>query len=225
MRAITLRSADAIVPRNRRLCASSLCTLAILLSLRAEGGRAQTNKNEPQVRFLAFEDERGTLAKYAHSELPGSKIATPDEWDKWIREQDRDVRSRIDRGVEDSISNLILYGTSFTKLPRLANSDEVLKEASATLNSAALARVRQLIAATEVAKRTERVEFVAEFLQRKRIAAQQKEQYLAGNLARYVEEQRAYQRKLEEAGKSGDKGEILAARGTLYVQRGLSVDT
>src|SRR6266567_6903578 len=123
MRAITLRSADAIVTRNRRLCASSLCTLAILLSLRAEGGRAQTNKNEPQVRFLAFEDERGTLAKYADSELPGSKIATPDEWDKWIREQDRDVRSRIDRGVEDSISNLILFGTSFTKLPRLGGPE------------------------------------------------------------------------------------------------------
>ena len=226
MRTIKLRSADAIVTRNRRLCASSLCTLAIVLSLRAEGGRAQTNKNEPQVRFLAFEDGRGILAKYADSELPGSKIATPDEWDKWIREQDRDVRSRIDRGVEDSISNLILFGTSFTKLPRLATSDEALDTATGRLKPAALVRVRQLAAAmTEVEKRNERVAFANEFLKRKQIAGEQRAMYLSGNLTRYILEQRKYQRELDEAGKSGDKSEVLAARGTLYAQRGLSVDT
>jgi hypothetical protein len=225
MRVVSRRSADAITARNRRLCSASLCALAMLLSLRADGGGAQTIQNEPQVRFLAFEDERGTLAKYADSELPGSKIATPDIWDKWIREQDRDVRSRIDRGVEDSISNLILFGTSFTKLPRLATSDEALDSVTGRLKPAALARVRQLAAATEAEKRNERVEFAEEFLKRKRVASEQRATYLAGNITRYILEQRKYQRELEEAGKSGDKSEALAARGTLYANRGLSVDT
>jgi hypothetical protein len=225
MRAVSRRSADAIITRTRRQCAASLCALVILLSLRAGGGGAQTNQNGPQVRFLAFEDERGTLAQYADSELPGSKIATSDEWDKWIREQDHDVRSRIDRGVEDSISNLILFGTSFTKLARLATADEALDSMTSELKPAALARVRQLVAATEAEKRNERVEFANEFLKRKRLASERRAIYLSGNLTRYVLEQHKYQRKLEAAGKSGDKSEVVAARGTLYAQRGLSVDT
>lgn len=177
------------------------------------------------MRFLAFDDVRNTLAKYADSGMDGSKVRTAAEWDSWIREQDRQVRSRIDRGVEDSISNLILYGTSFTKVPRLANSEQALSEASVALNPAALARVRQLVAATEAEKRNERVEFVSEFLKRKRIAGHQKEQYLAAILARFVQEQSEYQKKLEAAGKSGDTSQLIATRGTLYAQRGLSVDT
>jgi len=32
--------------------------------------------------------------------IAGKQIATPMKWDKWIREQDRDVRSRIGSGVK-----------------------------------------------------------------------------------------------------------------------------
>lgn len=224
-RGISRRRAQGTFTRFSRLCVASVGTLAILFAPIVESGTSQTARNETRVRFLAYEDVHETLAQYADSGMAGTTISNPTEWDVWIREQDRDVRSRIDRGVEDSISNLILYGTSFTKLPRLANSDEVISEASATLNPAALARVRQLVAGTEAAKRNERVEFVNEFLKRKRILGEHKERYLAGNLVRFVEEQREYLEKLEAARKSGDKSEVLAARGTLYARRGLSVDT
>src|SRR6266851_4613156 len=113
--------------RSRRLYVATLSAVAILLSLIVERGTSQVPLGESQVRYLTFDDVRDTLAKYADSGLPGTTVNNPHEWDIWVREQDRDVRSRIDRGAEDSISNLILYGTSFTKLPRLANSDEVLK--------------------------------------------------------------------------------------------------
>lgn len=223
--AVSRQCPGVIIPNSRRLRAACFCAIVVLFSLRGEGRKLQAPQNEVQVRFLALDDVRETLTKYEDSDLPGSKITSAEEWDRWIRKQDRDVRSRIDRGVEDSISNLILFGTSFTKLPRLANPDEALDEAAGKLTPTALARVRQLAAATKAAKRNERVEFVNEFLKQKRISSVEREPHLAGNLVRYVKEQREYQRKLEEAGKSGDRGETLAARGTLYARRGLSVDT
>jgi hypothetical protein len=208
----------------RTCCAVSFCALALWLSLYPENASAQEKREDAQVRFLAFVDARETLVMYADSDFPGSKIASTKEWDQWIREQDREIRSRIDRGVEDSISNLILFGTSFTKLPRFINSGEAM-DAAEKLKPAALARVRQLAAAVGTAHRNERVEFVSTFLKRKQVTTGQREDFLTRNLARYVMEQREYQRKLEYAAESGDKSEILAARGTLYAQRGLSVDT
>jgi hypothetical protein len=199
--------------------------LALWLSLYPENATVQVKHEDAQVRFLAFADVRETLAMYADADFPGSKIASSDEWDQWICEQDREVRARIDRGVEDSISNLILFGTSFTKLPRFINSGEAIDGASEKLKPAALARVRQLAAVVGAAQRNERVEFVSAFLKRKQVTSEQREVFLSRNLARYVMEQREYQEKLEHAAKSGDKSEILAARGTLYAQRGLSVDT
>ena len=72
-----------------------------------------------RVRYLSFAEVEETLRLFVDSGLPGSNIASSDVWDHWIREQDAQVRARIDRGIEDSISNLILYGTSYTNFPRL----------------------------------------------------------------------------------------------------------
>src|SRR5438477_2665380 len=179
--AVSRRSSTAIVTKSEKLWAACLCTILILFSLRTEGRRPEAAQNEAQVRFLTFNDVRETLEKYANSDLPESRITSAEEWDRWIREQDHDVRSRIDRGVEDSISNLILFGTSFTKFPRLANSGEALDNAAVKLTPAALARVHQLVAAMEAAKRNERVEFANEFLRRELISKAARVSYLAEN--------------------------------------------
>ena len=77
---------------------------------------------ESVVRFLRFEDAAETLKLFADAGL--SIIDTKDstEWNDWVRTRDAEVRARVDQGVEDSISNLILYGASYTNLPRLESS-------------------------------------------------------------------------------------------------------
>jgi hypothetical protein len=47
--------------------------------------------------------------------------ATPDfaAWLKWETARDHEIRSRLKGGDADSIVNLVLFGTSFTALPRL----------------------------------------------------------------------------------------------------------
>ena len=91
------------------LCGALLACFACL----SRGG------GEVSVRYLRFEEVQETLRLNADSGIPGSDIAESGAWDAWIRSRDAEVRSRIDRGIEDSISNLILYGTSFTSLPLL----------------------------------------------------------------------------------------------------------
>jgi hypothetical protein len=39
-------------------------------------------------------------------------------WPAWVAQRDADIRARVAEGDEDSVVNLLLYGTSFTRRPR-----------------------------------------------------------------------------------------------------------
>jgi len=201
---------------------AALCSILTVLVLAAPVRAAQ------DVRFLRFEEVEETLSLFRDSGAAGTTIADSAAWDRWIRARDAEVRGRIDQGVEDSISNLILFGTSFTTLPRLEGPESVLApvegDASA-LTSAAQARVHALASALASSSGAERVVFVRAFLKQKGITPGSRESYLSQNLLRLASEQRAYQEKLKEAANTGDQSAILLARGTLYQQRGLSIDT
>jgi hypothetical protein len=177
-----------------------------------------------KVRYLSFAEVAETLRLFADSGLPGSDIANSDAWDHWIRDQDAQVRARIDRGIEDSISNLILYGTSYTNLPRLESPESAVAQGG-EVSEAARARVHALVVAAGTATPNERIRIVRDFLKQKGIAGDGVQQFLTENLQRFAEEQRDYQRKLEAAEKSGDLDQKLSTRGTLYQTRGLSADT
>jgi SAM-dependent methyltransferase len=134
------------------------------------------------------------------------------------------VRGRIDRGIEDSISNLILYGTSFTTLPRV-DSVEHAASKSGELTSTTTARIRALAIALPHAVRNERVRFVRNFLARKGIPKDSVETFFTQNVRRFIAEQANYQKKLKDAESAADPTEVYLARGTLFETRGLSVDT
>jgi hypothetical protein len=176
------------------------------------------------VRYLTLADARETLQLFADSGISGSDITDPLAWDRWIREQDAQVRGRIDGGVEDSISNLVLYGTSYTGLPRFETPESALGTAG-TISEAALARVNALCEALNGTNGQERIRFIRDYLKHKGVAPADTQRFLTSNLQRFAEEQQAYQKKLDEAQKSGDFNRILLARGTLYENRGLSADT
>ena len=179
---------------------------------------------EKKAAFLTFADVAETLRLFADSGLPGSDIADSIAWDRWIRDQDTQVRARIDRGVEDSISNLVLYGTSYSRLPRLESSESAVTE-EGKVSDPARARVHALFVALGAATLNERVRIVRDFLARKGIAKDGVQKFLTENLERFAIEQRDYQKKLDEAGNSGDPSQVMFTRGTLYQTRGLSADT
>ena len=208
-----------VLSRSSVTCALCCALSACLIFL----SRAAGNE-EPHVRYLRFEEVQETLQLNADSGIPGSEIADSATWDAWIRARDTEVRGRIDRGIEDSISNLILYGTSFTSLPRVESAERATAE-SGELTPAAIARIHALAVALPSAGKNERVRFARDFLVRQKVAKNSEEQYFAENLRRFISEQAAYQKKLQDAEKEADPSAVYLARGTLFETRGLSVDT
>lgn len=183
-----------------------------------------TTAGEVTVRYLRFQEVQDTIQRNADSGLPGSEIGGETAWDAWIRARDAEVRGRIDRGIEDSISNLILYGTSFTSLPRVESAERAASE-SGELTAAILARIHALAIALPSGAQNERVRFVRDFLARQGIAKNSVEAFFSQNLLRFIAEQAAYQKKLQDAATSADPSAVYFARGTLFETRGLSVDT
>ena len=176
------------------------------------------------VRFLRFEEAAETLKLFADAGLSTIDVTDSAGWNEWVRKRDAEVRARVDQGVEDSISNLILYGASYTNLPRLENAESAASGAG-ELTAAARARVHALAAALPNGAHNERLRFVSEFLARKGIAKAAKEAKLQENLRRLIAEQRTYQEKLKESEAASDPAAKLMARGTLFQERGLSADT
>jgi hypothetical protein len=180
------------------------------------------------VRFLRFSEVQDTLNDFLGRGFPGASIKDNSSWEVWVASHDREIRTRVDRGIEDSISNFILYGTSYTELRRFETFEQAAN-ASGELTAEARARIHALaVAVARADDKNERVRLVREFLKRRPVAGNpgnRTESYLAANLARFVSEQRAYQEKLRVAGQAGDPDQLLATRGTLFENRGLSVDT
>jgi len=86
------------------------------------------------------------------SDLLPAELRDPNEtkWRAWSQRQDKAIRARLQQGDLDSMVNLLLYGTSFTKQPRI--KVESLTEASraGTLR----ARVDDLVAVCGVQETT-----------------------------------------------------------------------
>ncbi len=139
------------------------------------------------VRFLRWPEVQSLLPVFAASpeKLPAFKDA--DEWDAWIRERDASIRGRIDHGVEDSISELILFGTSFPAPPKLANADDAVN-AAGDLTAQANGRRDAFVQALDQLD-TERFRIVLEFLRRRRVTEEELPAFLSGSMRRFALEE------------------------------------
>src|SRR5438552_9719861 len=137
---------DGVAQRSSKWQRAAVLLFLVMSSVPsfAQDLRTESYSQEKRSRYLTYEEVRETVAMYADSGLPGSTISTSYEWGEWILAQDQDVRSRIDRGVEDSISNLVLFGSSFTKRPRFEGSEYAIDATTHTFSRAAIARIHDL---------------------------------------------------------------------------------
>ncbi len=180
-------------------------------------------QSSPRVRYLHFDEVREVVGEFRAlgETLPFED--SEESWSRWLAAQDAETRSRIDEGVADSISNLILYGTSFTSLPRVESYEEAAKDDA--LVPLARQRLIAFVRAVAQANSGERMMLAKSFLARQKISSGETEKYLEQNLKRFVEAQREYQKKVDASAGQADAGEALGVRGTLFADRGLSVDT
>lgn len=163
------------------------------------------------------------------TELQGLDPATRQErMAAWIAQHDLAIRSRLLPGYEDTIVNLLLFGSRFTDgkrfrwtdIPRVSGADPLLQK-----------RLSDLIGAVSKPSQDERLRFVRKVLGDRgidpstpdgRLAARA---YLSGLVERTTADRRRYDQLLESAKKIEKADDNLLARGTIYRDRGLSSDT
>jgi len=218
---------------------------------------AHGDKLSPGVHFLSYAQASAVIQSFADelpAELKGRSAAELEKfWPQYVREHDGETRGRLEQGEEDSLNNLVLFGTSFTSQPRLTaefieqqekaqgSRGQGEKETGAAAgvpqeNSDAVVRVfvgrvNDFIRALEAPGKNERLLYMRHFLERRGYGLatapqqQQLQQYLLANFQRTHQEFEKYQRVLAAARKSGDLSNEFAARSTLFQTRGVSLDT
>jgi hypothetical protein len=147
-------------------------------------------------------------------------------WETWLDAEDAQVRARLERGEEDSLVNLLLFGASFTQRPRLVRPDPEGKT-----EELIAARISDLLRALESPDANEHLLHARSVLERRGYrlgsvtARQEAARYLLAQLARVSREQQEYKQELSLALSVPDATRQFAARSTLYRDRGLSLDT
>jgi SAM-dependent methyltransferase len=170
-------------------------------------------KAEPAV-LIPFDEARPIIEA-------NGKHMSAGEWPAWAATRNREIRARLAQGDEDSVVNLWLYGTSFSKRPRVTDETAARLGTPEAIQDLLVARLDDFVAALARPGTNERLQFARDLVSRQGIdlataAGREKaEAYLVTIRERTIAEHKRYTR--DSASPSS-----LA---TLYSDRGLSTDT
>ena len=189
-----------------------------------------------QARFTSYPEVRDTLTSLADilpPELKSTDTAGAQRsWNEWVQRQDKTIRSRLQRGDEETIVNWLLFGTTFTKLARVPldpPGGPTADEAQRTKLIAA--RATDLVAALAAPGQDERRLFARQLFAHQgytTTSGADRTRLLAhvNELVQSVITERAeLSREIQAIRQVGDSSDQFAARSKLFRDRGLSLDT
>ena len=213
---IPTRSVNSVANKHMALRAFILS-----LSVIAAAGPSFTDYSDVQHLFPFLPD---TLPpRLRASDLPERRKA----WSDWVVAHDRDIRSRLLRGDEDTIINWLLFGTSFTRQPRAFFDAPATPD---TLPKLISTRTKDLISVLASPDTNERLNFARRLLLSQgyafdsAVAQTSLEQHLYAEVDRVIAERQQFMRR-EEAPPAGDLSAQIMAESRLFHDRGLSLDT
>ena len=161
--------------------------------------------------YLSYDQAKPVFEAFNEAVPPASA------WAHWIAEADRATRARVQEGDETSLVNLLLFGTSFTREPRITSAQLTQAAIETTLS----ARLSDFERALENPGTNERLLFARGVIG----AGSQVRTRILAMLRRTMEETRTYARMIDAAHALGDPSLEFAERSRLYRDRGLSSDT
>ena len=175
---------------------------------------------EPAPEFMSLESAKPVLQKMGsgNGAHPGADINAKD-WFAWLQKSDADIRQRLDTGEEDSLTNLLRFGVTFTKEYRIDDDYLVRYGQSSLVNAFAENRANDLIKALAAPNGNQGFVEMRSFVEKRGFSlkspAQRKKlkAYLLANLARM-------QKELLQA-----RQEAKSNRDQLFQQRGISLDS
>ncbi len=153
--------------------------------------------------------------------------ANQTRWLAWSRGRDSSIRARLQRGELDSMVNLLLYGTSFTKQPRILMSGLTEASKAGVLRS----RVDDLVAGVRSPGDNERLIFLQQLLQSQGVDPQSPEGpketgiFILQNLQRVIQERKTLADRAANAKADPNDPSSLLDRSSLFRDRGVSLDT
>ena len=207
---------------------------AALAAQTPEAGRGLVSAPTGKAR-LSYADARPVLEALPDGIPPAltnlSAAGVEAAWPDWISRHDAEIRRRLERGDEDSVVNLWLYGTSFTTLPPARPSDLAASGVSFDLAEVGRRRLDDFLAALASPGDDERLQFVRQFMLGRGLDAStaagrgQIGAVLEAARVRAVREFADYDRTLEAARRQDDPAAEVAAYATIFADRGLSSDT
>jgi hypothetical protein len=180
--------------------------------------------------FTSYASARAVLDQ--PGDLVPAELRNPSEakWSAWSRRQDKAIRARLQQGDLDSLVNLLLYGTTFTKQPRIQVENLTEASRAGTLR----ARVDDLVAGLRSPGNNERVSFLSGLLRSQGIdpgAPGETGVFIYNNLQRVIQEMGALAKRGEVAKRltqpdgAPDPAAIFNWRAGLFRSRGVSLDT
>src|SRR5713226_8721 len=100
-------------------------TACLLLLASACALVAQTPSARKAV-FIPYKDAKPILEAESEILPPSLSGKTADaqarEWPNWISRQNAEIRTRLAQGDEDSLVNFLVFGTSYTRQPRVSTA-------------------------------------------------------------------------------------------------------
>lgn len=189
----------------------SLCVLACtIFAIAAE-------KLTPE--FIPLDSAKPVLDKFGPDPGHPNSNVKPQEWLVWLQKSDAQVRQRLDAGEEDSLTNLLRFGVTYTKEYRIDDDYLLLYGQSSLVNAFAENRANDLIRALAAPSKNQGFIEMRAFVEKKGFsfdsAASRKKlkAYLLANLARM-------QRDLQQA-----RTEAKSNRDEMFQNRGISLDS
>ena len=157
-------------------------------------------------------------------ELGSDKDRARAAWPQWIEKHDREIRSRLLRGEEDTLVNFVLFGVSFTDRPRVS----LQTRASEATQRLIAERIQHFIDAVAMPE-SERLALLNGLVARlgyktsSGVERDRLRQYVSEQVARYFAEREQYDAVVDRIRSNDATSDNAISR--LYKDRGLSFDT
>jgi len=173
--------------------------------------------------FMSYEAAQPVLTAMRDTlptDLKNAGLLDPTKWSSWVQASDRKIRARLDRGEEDTLTNLLRFGVTFTKEFRIDDQYLVRYGNSTLVNSFAENRANDLIRALAAPSAGAAMLEMRAFLEKNGFSLKSSQgrkntkKYLLDNLARMRDEFINYHNTPKDE-----------RRFQLFKDRGISLDT
>ncbi|WP_348261643.1 hypothetical protein P8935_17805 [Telmatobacter sp. DSM 110680] len=179
---------------------------------------------QPKAVFIPLDAAQPTLKGFSDT-LPPELRSPPDAeaWSFWVKTQDSAIRQRLEKGEEDTLTNLLRWGVTFTDEYQI-DREYLSKYGTSTLvNAFAEKRANDLVRALSSPGANEGMQQMRAYLVHRGYSFKTPEdrakvkRHLLENLAHMRDEFAEFREKLKTAD--------LSEESQLYAQRGISLDS